>query len=121
MLEEPSLALKHARRCQELSEAHRLEKQDFDVAYAFEALARGHALAGDRTEAELFYQKASLAGEAIADPEDKEIFLGDFKAGKWYGINYRKTQTLTSRQSRMCAETPNQDSLVFKLAQTWAL
>src|SRR5438067_11801420 len=38
-------ALWHARRCLELCERHGIG--DFDLAFAYEALARAHAVAGD--------------------------------------------------------------------------
>ncbi len=50
---------------------------DWDLAYAYEALARAHALAGN-AEAEEWKAKARSAGDAIADPEDREHFDEDF-------------------------------------------
>ena len=41
-------ALRHAQRCAELIEIHRDALKDFDLAYSVEALARAHALAGNR-------------------------------------------------------------------------
>ncbi len=60
--------------------------QDFDVAYAFEALARAHAMLGDQKMAEEFLYLAEQAGGGIADEEDKSIFMGDFDGGEWYGL-----------------------------------
>ena len=39
-------ALRHAERCLALTEACKGEMQDFDIAYAYEGLARAHAQAG---------------------------------------------------------------------------
>jgi hypothetical protein len=50
---------------------------DLDLAYAYEGLARAHALAGDG-EADEWKSNARAAGEAIADPEDREHFDEDF-------------------------------------------
>ena len=50
---------------------------DWDLAYAYEALARAHALAGDG-EAEMWKSKARGAGDAIADPETREHFDEDY-------------------------------------------
>ena len=68
-------AIWHARRCLELCEANGIG--DWDLAYAYEALARAHALAGDG-EAEQWKSKAREAGDAIADAEDREHFDEDF-------------------------------------------
>jgi hypothetical protein len=68
-------ALWHAQRCLEHCEEHGIG--DFDIAYAYEGLARAHALAGDG-EAEAWKEKARAAGEAIADPEDREHFDEDY-------------------------------------------
>jgi hypothetical protein len=43
-------------------------------------------LAGNNTEADKYIAKADKAGAAIEDEEDREIFLGDFNGGEWYGV-----------------------------------
>ena len=68
-------ALWHGRRCLDLCDEH--EIGDFDLAYAYEALARGHRAAGQVPEAEAYERLAVEAGERIADPEDREHFHGD--------------------------------------------
>lgn len=68
-------AIWHARRCLHHCEANGIG--DWDLAYAYEALARAHALAGD-ADAEERKAKARAAGDAIADPEDREHFDEDF-------------------------------------------
>ena len=68
-------ALHHARRCLELCEQFRIA--DFDLGYAYEALARAHALAGDADEAARWKRRARSAADAIADDDDREHFLGD--------------------------------------------
>ena len=60
-------ALRHAQRCLALTEAHRAEMEDFDRAYAYEAMARANALAGNTDEAAKFIELAETAGETIAD------------------------------------------------------
>jgi hypothetical protein len=69
-------AVHHARRCLEICEEHGIG--DWDIAFAYEALARGHAVAGDADEAERYKDLARTAGDAIADAEDREIFEADF-------------------------------------------
>ncbi len=61
-------ALRHAHRCLDICEANGLA--DWDLAYAYEAIARAYKTAGKEPEANA-YKK--LAAEAqIADPEDRE-------------------------------------------------
>ena len=79
-------AMRHARSCMDLTMRYPDRMEDFDRAYAFEALARAHALAGDRSEAELYIRKAEEAGEAIEDEENREIFTSDLGSGDWYGM-----------------------------------
>jgi hypothetical protein len=75
-----------ARRCLWLTPAHPEEMKDFDLAYAFEGMARTLALLGDRAAAQQTDAQARQAGDRIADAEDRQIFDGDFAGGKWYGI-----------------------------------
>ena len=79
-------ALFHARRCQELTEQYADLMEDFDRAYAFEAMARANAVAGNRADAEEYLKLAEEAGQAIADSESKKFFLGDLSSGDWHGI-----------------------------------
>jgi hypothetical protein len=79
-------AVRHANRCLELTEEHAGEMEDFDKAFAYEAVARANAIAGNRGEALKYIELAEKAGEAIADEQDKEIFLGDFNGGDWAGL-----------------------------------
>jgi hypothetical protein len=60
--------------------------QDYDWAFAYEALARAHAIDGNREEALLYIGEAEAAGEAIEDPESREVFLADFHGGDWGGV-----------------------------------
>jgi tetratricopeptide (TPR) repeat protein len=85
-LELADAALRHARRCQELTQDHADLMEDFDQAYALEAMARANALAGDQEEALKLLQLAEEAGQAIADDESKQFFLGDLKGSNWYGL-----------------------------------
>jgi hypothetical protein len=61
-------ALRHARRCLDICEAHGLG--DWDLAYAYEAVARGYKTAGALPEAEAYKKLATEV--AIADEEDRE-------------------------------------------------
>lgn len=79
-------ALRHAERCFELTKSNKELMKDFDIAYAFESLARAHAMIGDHKMAEEFLSLAEQAGSAIANEEDKSIFMRDFDGGNWYGL-----------------------------------
>lgn len=79
-------ALRHAQRCFQLTQSNRGLMKDFDIAYAFEGMARAHALLGDHKMAEEFLVLAGQAGNAIADEEDRSIFMRDFDDGEWYGL-----------------------------------
>jgi hypothetical protein len=66
-------ALRHAHRCLDICEANELG--DWDLAYAYEAVARAHKTAGKEPEAKA-YEK--LAAEApIADDDDRTQLLSD--------------------------------------------
>lgn len=81
-----SEALRHASRCAALTDQHEALMADFDKAYALMALARAHALAGNREEGAHYYALAKAAGEAIANAEDKKYFVGDFTQSNWFGL-----------------------------------
>jgi DNA-binding transcriptional MerR regulator len=52
---------------------------DWDIAFAYEALARGHAIAGDAEAARSMTEKALEASEAIAEEEERKILLADLE------------------------------------------
>jgi hypothetical protein len=59
----------HARRCLALCEEHGIG--DFDRAYAYEALARAAAVAGDRDEVEAWLGRARAALAEVAEADDR--------------------------------------------------
>ena len=65
-------AVHHAERCLAITEANAENMEDWDVAFAYEALARAYGLAGRSGDAERFVQKARDAAAAVAHPEDRE-------------------------------------------------
>ena len=71
-------ALHHARRCFELCEQHADNLEDWDLAFAYEALARANCVAGNEDEARRCEQRGRELADQIADPEDKEIVLRDY-------------------------------------------
>ena len=68
-------ALWHARRCLEINEAN--GSADWDIASAFEAMARACLAAGDLDGVATWKAKAVAALDGIADPDDREIIEGD--------------------------------------------
>lgn len=68
-------ALHHAQSCLELCQAHGI--QDFDIAYAYEALARAHGVAGASDAAAGYAQQAYEAAEEVADQNDRDLVLSD--------------------------------------------
>jgi hypothetical protein len=57
---------------------------DFDIAFAYESLARAAAIAGQRVEAEKYIQLAREAGEGIEKQDDKDYFFGELKTVPGY-------------------------------------
>jgi tetratricopeptide (TPR) repeat protein len=71
-------ALHHAERCFQICEQHPDNVEDWDLAFAYEALARAHGVAGNEEEAGRYAQRGRDLADRIADPEDKEIVLRDY-------------------------------------------
>jgi DNA-binding transcriptional MerR regulator len=67
----------HARRGLEICQAHGIG--DWDLAYAYESLARAHAVAGDKEQARAWTEQALAAAEDIAEAEDRELVLTDLE------------------------------------------
>jgi hypothetical protein len=65
-------ALHHAHRCLELCEANPENMEDWDLPFAYEALARANRVAGHDDEARRYEQKARELGASLADQEDRE-------------------------------------------------
>jgi hypothetical protein len=74
---EPSLY--HAKRCLSICEEQKIG--DFDIAFAYEAMARAHVIAGDQ-EFEEFLKKAEKAGKTIFKEEDKKYFFSELQTIK---------------------------------------
>jgi hypothetical protein len=68
-------ALHHAQRCLQICEEHGIG--DFDLAYAYEALARAHSIAGETDIAARYEAQAREAGDRIAEEDDREMFFSD--------------------------------------------
>ena len=69
--------LHHAQRVLDICQENDL--RDFDLAFAYEALARGHAVAGDAEQARAYTEQALAAAEDIAEADDRELLLTDLE------------------------------------------
>jgi hypothetical protein len=85
-LERAEPAIHHARECLNICEDNGIG--DFDIAYAYEALARAYAVAGDAKSAKEFEGKARDAAGGVADKDDKDKLLADLETlpGKADGV-----------------------------------
>jgi hypothetical protein len=77
VLNRPQPALYHARRCLEICQENNFG--DFDIAFAYEAMARAYAVVGEKLESEKYLTSAKEAGEKIKGKEDREYFFSDLK------------------------------------------
>jgi hypothetical protein len=68
-------ALWHARRCLEIDEQNGIV--DWDIAAAYEAMARATLVAGDKGAAREWTAQARRALQAISDPDDREPIQQD--------------------------------------------
>jgi hypothetical protein len=75
VLERPEPALHHARRCLELCEQHDIA--DWDLGFAYEALARAHALDGDGAGTRRWLAQAEEQAGRIAAADDREHLVAE--------------------------------------------
>src|SRR4051812_7203181 len=78
VLDRPEPALFHAGRCLQIVDEHGIG--DFDVACAYEALARAHAVAGEREAARRYEGLGREAAQRIEDADDRDLVLADLDA-----------------------------------------
>ena len=69
--------LYHAIRCLEVTLQN--EIKDFDLAFAYEAMARGYNIAGNEVETEKYFLLAKVAASKIKDTKDRDYFLSQLK------------------------------------------
>lgn len=75
VLNRPEPALYHASRCVEICRENGIG--DFDLAYAYEAMARASMIAGKRDDCEKYIRLAKEAEEKINEKEDRDLFTKD--------------------------------------------
>ena len=71
----PEPCLYHAERCLQVTLENDLV--DFDLAFAYEAMARACNLSGDLMETAKFITLGQQAGEKISSEEDREYFFNE--------------------------------------------
>jgi hypothetical protein len=52
---------------------------DFDLGFAYEALARAHAVAGDAAESRRWLEQAHNAAAEVTQDDDRELLLSDLE------------------------------------------
>ena len=67
----------HAKQCLDICTKNGIG--DFDIAFAYEAMARAYNIAGDEKKYKKYYEKAENAGKQIEDSGNKEYFMGELK------------------------------------------
>lgn len=77
-----ALSLWHARACLAACESANLA--DFDLAYAYESLARAFACIGEQREAAKYRNLARDV--AINEEEDRKLFESDLASEPWFGL-----------------------------------
>lgn len=70
-------ALYHATRCLEICKANNIG--DWDIAFAYESMARAYATAGQKDECRKYLELAKRAGEQIKEKGDRDYLLGELK------------------------------------------
>lgn len=75
LLGQPDNARQYGLLCLENSQCEGC--QPFHLGYAYEALARAEALAGDSNKADAYLRLARQVSENMSDPEDRKRFLED--------------------------------------------
>ena len=82
LLNLPERAVHYAQWCLQHCRDHHIS--DFDLAFAYEALARALACAGETAGAQEHYRLAEHAGEQIAEEDDRRQFQQELRAGPWF-------------------------------------
>jgi DNA-binding transcriptional MerR regulator len=70
-------ALHHAQRVLEICQDNKIG--DWDLGFAYEAIARAYAVAGDEQQARAYTDQALAAAEEIAQDAEREMLLADLE------------------------------------------
>jgi hypothetical protein len=75
VLGQAQAALRHAHRCLQICQDHQIG--DWDLAFAYEALARAAAIAGEAAETQHWLAEAVQAARNIAEEDDRQLLMKD--------------------------------------------
>lgn len=78
LLGRPEAALHHAQRCLEVCQSEGIG--DFDLAFAYEAMARAYSESGKRDDARQYLEEAQEAGEMIKKKDDRDYFFAELES-----------------------------------------
>jgi hypothetical protein len=70
-------ALYHARRCLEICQQNDIG--DFDIVFAYEAMARASAGAREMSDCQRFIKSERAAGDQIKEKGDRDYFFNELK------------------------------------------
>jgi len=73
----PEAAIRYGQSCLDLCLANDIG--DFDLAFAYEALARAYATAGDAAQSRSYLKQAEQASEKIEDEGNREYVAGELQ------------------------------------------
>lgn len=76
LMDEPALAQRFAEICLEASTS---DGSAFYVAYAYEALARASAVAGNQPEASLYLTRARVLADGVEDEDERKGLIADME------------------------------------------
>lgn len=77
VLSRPEPCLYHAQRVLDTCQRHGFGT--FDLAFAYEAVARGQAVAADSAAARAYTEQALAAAEGIAEEDERDLLLSDLE------------------------------------------
>jgi len=77
LLKRAEPCLYHAERCLQVTLENDIK--DFDLAFAYEAMARAYSISKDKEETASYYSQAEEAGALSADDGDRKYFMSDLK------------------------------------------
>ena len=78
MLDKSGETLSYAKETLKITEDNNLK--DFDLAYAYESMARAYSNTNNQNESKEWYKKAKVAGDSIVNEKDKEYFISDLNS-----------------------------------------
>jgi hypothetical protein len=80
------VAIRHAQRYLDLIESHPDLAEDWDRAFAFEAIARAQAMAGETSPARVAKAEAVRLCAMIAEEEERATVETELSREPWFGI-----------------------------------